>query len=213
MSNYFQKTGYASNSTLTQFGVELGILQEFTTSTDEQRYENFRQGTIFDALATEPEKLNLFKRTISGTDYTFTKEELDFWQKKKDLLFSKSFFKNILSLNPSFQKEFYIDDYSLDGIFPIKMKGKLDMYLPNLVIDLKTTSATNERQFKEVCEQHYYRQMLYYMHGTGAENALLIGVSKTKNEIFKVNFGIKHAKYKETLEICKLLIQKWAILK
>lgn len=213
MPNYFNIQGYASNSGLNEFGKELGLLNNFDT-TDEQKEENFRIGTLFDILETEPHRINILENKIIGTDYYFTSEELKFWKEKQKMLMNEKFYKQIIDLKPSFQTEFYQDDFYLEEYFKVKFKGKLDLYLNGMVIDLKTTKCKTQKEFENTCQMFgYYRQMIFYMTGMKCENSLLIGISKTTNKVFKVFFNERHELYQENLEMCKLLLQKWALLK
>lgn len=212
MSNYFNIEGYCSNSQITTWGQELGLLPSFESDKVRQ-FEAFRIGTLFDIMETEPHRIDRLNGVIIGTDYSFTPEELKIWIRKQKHLYSQDFYKRILSFNPDFQKEIYCDNFSLDGVFKVKFKGKLDLYLPDWVIDLKTTVATTQESFEYVCNSFgYFRQMIFYMALTGSTHSKLIGVCKSKDRVFEVNFDSSHKLYEENLNMCKLLLQKWCIL-
>lgn len=212
MVSYFEITGYASNSEMTKFGQEINILPKFKDDKEKQ-IEAFRIGTLFDILETEPNRIDRLNGVIIGTEYTFSDVELKTWERKQRLLYSQNFYKSILNAKPDFQKEVYCDNFTLDGIFRLKFKGKLDLFLPNLVIDLKTTIAESQDSFEYTCHEFgYFRQMILYMALTGATQSLLIGVCKTKDKIYKVHFDRTHPKFKENLNMCKLLLQKWCII-
>lgn len=212
MSNYFKKVDYLSNSTLSKFGQELCILPEFSADEEKQR-EAFRLGTLFDVMATENERLDMLNGVITGTDYTFNSDDLSVWSRKQKKLYAENFYKVILSASPEFQKEVYVDNFTLDGFFYVKFKGKLDVFLPGFVVDLKTTSATSQQAFEYTCNTYgYYRQMIYYMALTGANKSLLIGVCKSKDKVFKVPFDAAHPLYAENLAMCRILIQKYCII-
>lgn len=212
MSNYFKIEGYCSNSQLSKWGQELNLLPSFDTD-EKRQFENFRIGTLFDALETEPNKIDRLNNVIIDTDYSFSPKELKTWIRKQKHLHSQNFYKDILNAMPDFQKEIYCDDFSLDGIFKVKFKGKLDLYLPDWVIDLKTTVAETQSSFEYVCNEFgYFRQMIFYMALTNSKNSKLIGVCKTKDRVFEVNFNENHKLYKENLNMCKLLLQKWCII-
>ena len=211
MSNYFNITGYCSNSELSRFGQEINLLPKFKDD-KERQFEAFRIGTLFDILETEKHRIDRLNGCIIGTEYTFSDVELKTWERKQNLLYSQSFYKSILNAKPDFQKEIYQDNFTLDGIFRLKFKGKLDLFLPNLVIDLKTTIAESQDSFEWTCNEFgYFRQMILYMALTGATQSLLIGVCKTKDKIYKVTFDRTHPKFKENLNMCKLLIQKYCM--
>lgn len=212
MSNYFNVQGYCSNSQLSQWGQEIGLLPSFKND-EEKQFENFRIGTLFDILETEKHRIDRLNGCIIGTEYTFTDVELRTWERKQRLLYSQNFYKDILNARPDFQKEIYCDNFTLDGVFRLKFKGKLDLFLPNLVIDLKTTGAESQDSFEWICHEFgYFRQMIFYMALTGTTKSLLIGVCKTKDRIYKVTFDRTHPKFKENLNMCKLLIQKYCLI-
>lgn len=210
--DYF-KHPFASNSKLTQFGMELGLFREMETTPD-QTHENFRFGTLFDLWETEKEKLDFLHGEMIGTDYTFDKKDIEKVKRMSTSLHKNEKYKIILSLNPNFQKEIFEERFSLDGVNYIGFKAKLDLFLKGLVIDLKTTNATGQNQFESACEMFgYYRQMCFYMALTGAKKSMIIGISKINHKVFVVNFSVDHPLYLETLEMCKLLIFKWNFLK
>jgi len=212
MSNYFNITDYCSNSELSKFGQELNLLPKFKDDAERQ-FEAFRIGTLFDILETEKHRIDRLNGCIIGTEYTFSNDELKTWERKQKFLYSQSFYKSILDARPDFQKEVYCDDFTLDGIFRLKFKGKLDLFLPNRVIDLKTTTAESQDSFEYTCHEYgYFRQMIFYMALTGGTQSLLIGVCKTKDKVFKVPFDRTHPKFKENLDMCKLLIQKYCLI-
>lgn len=212
MSNYFEIQGYCSNSELSKFGQEINLLPKFKDN-KERQFENFRIGTLSDILETEKHRIDRLNGCIIGTEYTFSDVELRTWERKQRLLYSQNFYKSILNAKPNFQKEVYLDNFTLDGIFYLPFKGKLDLFLPNLVIDLKTTVAESEGGFEWTCNEFgYFRQMIFYMALTGSTKSLLIGVCKTKDRIYKVHFDRTHPKFKENLNMCKLLIQKYCMI-
>ena len=213
MSNYFNITGYCSNSELTRFGQELNLLPKFKDD-KERQFEAFRIGTLFDILETEKHRIDRLNGCIIGTPYEFTDKELKTWERKQNHLYSQNFYKSILNARPDFQKEVYCDDFTLDGIFKLKFKGKLDLFLPGWVIDLKTTVAESQDSFEYTCDEYgYFRQMILYMALTRATKSLLIGVCKTKDKVYKVHFDRLHPKFKENLNMCKYLIQKYCLIK
>lgn len=218
MSNYFKTIvnekgqEYASNSALTKFGQDIGIFETFEGDPDKKE-EALRLGTLFDILETEKHRIDRLNGRIIGTDYTFSESELMKYERKQRLLYSQPFYEDIMAANPDFQKEVYCDNFTLDNMFYLPFKGKLDLYLPGFVIDLKTTAATSQGGFDYTCERFgYFRQMIFYMKLTGAKQSLLIGISKPKDRIFKVHFNENHEKYQENLYMCKLLIQKYCII-
>lgn len=188
--NYFDHP-YCSNSTLTALGQELGILHEIAGDS----YEAFRMGTLFDAVVTEPEKLDLIKWRILDTEYSFTKEEYTTCLKMKRELEENELYLSYTACGPDYQKEVYQKDFDF-GDFKLNMRGKLDYYIPGTVADLKSTAATSQRAFENAIEQFgYHRQMWLYCQLTKASRAILFGVSKKKPHkvfTFIIKKGDKH---------------------
>lgn len=209
--NYFDHH-FLSNSKLSAFGRELGLLHSFV---DHDPYENFRLGTLFDFLATEPSKIDRLNNVMIDTEYSFTAEELKKNEKMIFKLNSHPLYKTITSLNPDFQTEIYKESFVFDSLPAIGFKCKLDLYLKGWVIDLKTTACTSQSQFEGACEMFgYYRQMILYMRLMGAKKSTIIGVSKVKPySVFVVNFDENHKLYKENYDMIKLLIFKYIMLK
>ena len=88
MSDYFNIQGYCSNSQLSQWGQELGLLPTFN-SDEVVKFEAFRIGTLFDIMETEPHRIDRLNGVIIGTDYSFTPDELKIWIRKKNILFTR----------------------------------------------------------------------------------------------------------------------------
>lgn len=210
MEDYF-KHPFLSNSKLTAFGAELGLLRGYG---DHDPYENFRLGTLFDLLATEPSRIDRLNNVLIDTEYSFTDEELKENEKMIEKLNNHPVYKMILSLKPNFQKEVYEENFIFDNLPPIGFKAKLDLWLPNWVIDLKTTACTSQSQFEAACIMFgYYRQMLLYMLLTKSKKSTIIGVSKSKPyKVFIINFDEKHPFYNETFKEIKNLMFKYIYL-
>lgn len=203
---------YISNSKLSAFGAELGILPSFEAS-EEKRLEAFRFGTLFDLYETEPERIDYLNGKLIGTDYRFYQKDISKVKIMSKHLRQSTVYNRLLSLNPDFQKEIYKENFTLDNVNFINFKAKLDLFLPGLVIDLKTTDCTSQNQFENTCEMFgYFRQMLFYMALTESKKSVLIGVSKINYKVFTVHFSENHPKYQETMETCRMLIFKYLFL-
>lgn len=209
--NYFDHH-YLSNSKLSAFGAELGFFRSFGENNDP--FENYRLGTLFDLIATEPCKVDRLNKVLIDTPYFFTDEEL----KQNEIMFNKlkqhPVYKSILDLNPSFQTEIYEDNFIFDNLPGVGFKAKLDLFLKGWVIDLKTTACTSQQQFEAACEMFgYFRQMILYMILTKSKKSTIIGVSKAKPyNVFIVNFDENHPLYKSNYDTIKELIFKYIFL-
>lgn len=197
---------YMSNSKLSSYARELGLIQAIS---DKNQYDNYRLGTLFDLLITEPERLDRLNGRMIGTDYSFTKEEYDHSSKMADSFYKSDIYKKIKPFELEFQKEIYDENFKLFGL-PVPFKAKLDIYLPGWVLDIKTTDATSQSQFENSCELFgYYRQMYLYKKLTGSVHSTLIGVSKKKpHKVFEVHFNEKSIHYRPTEVFLKTLLQR-----
>jgi hypothetical protein len=95
----------------------------------------------------------------------------------------------------------------------VECKSKLDIYKPNQVVDLKTTSARTEKEFMEcILRYEYDRQMAFYADSIQARDITLIGISKTCDRLFIIHthqrselINIGRAKYRFILSKIKEL--------
>jgi hypothetical protein len=141
----------------------------------------FRLGGAFHELVLEPEKF----RTESC-------RELDFklLYRMYRTVMANHFCKAVLQAS---EKEKVI--LWQEPTTGIACKCKLDMIWQqgeqaqgaSIVLDLKTTAASNLPAFLEACQQyHYDRQMAFYADSIGARQVVLIGVSKKAKRLFFV---------------------------
>jgi hypothetical protein len=78
--------------------------------------------------------------------------------------------------------------YWQDFYTGVECKSKLDIYKPNKVVDLKTTSARTEKEFREcILRYEYDRQMAFYADSVQARYITLIGISKTRDRLFIIH--------------------------
>lgn len=208
--NYFDHN-YLSNSKLSEFGKEIGLLNNYNTK---DPTDNFRLGTLFDYLTTDLGKLDILNNKMIGTDYLFSDDDLKMFKLLHKNLLKENRYKTILSLNPNYQFEIFKENFTLNNeTYPVNFKAKLDIFIRNWVIDIKTTKCTTQSQFEVICHEFgYFRQMLFYMNLTGARMSTLVGCSKKNNKIFFVDFSNSHALYNENLTMCKKLLNKYYLL-
>jgi hypothetical protein len=87
-------------------------------------------------------------------------------------------------LEGSKEQEVYWQDFYTG----VECKSKLDIYKPNRVVDLKTTSARTEKEFREcILRYEYDRQMAFYADSVQAREITLIGISKTRDRLFIIH--------------------------
>lgn len=197
---------YCSNSRLSAFGREIGVLPEIKG----EPYEKYRLGTLVDAVITEPASID-FKEMKVG-QYPFSKEEYKWAMKMKESLERDKIYSQYMKLNPQYQFQVFKEGFSF-GNFVLNMKAKLDYYVEGFVADLKTTACTTQKQFNEVIRMFGYdRQMVLYCRLTGAKKAILFGVGKDRpHSVFSVMIKEGDKIWKEGEEELSLLTFKYYI--
>ena len=164
----------------------------------------YRFGTLVDAIITEPEKVNYFTRTLSHVEEPYTEEEFAI---ATEML--KSFRKDPICLQ--YLKHFSfqtcmnkVREFDYEGIrFMMAVRCKWDLYSPAIGwgADIKSTTATTQKQFEEAIRYFDYdRQRAWYMDIAGSNRDMLIGISKKNFKVFKVAINRGDEFYKSGLE-------------
>lgn len=151
----------------------------------------YRFGSLLDAMVTEPEMINYYKRTCAG--YEFNKKEFELAEKMKGA-FWKDEFCTMLALNSKMQSVVTIDDFEIEHngfsfSMPVRCKFDFDaMDKLKLTGDLKSTAAKTFKQFLAACHHFgYFRQRAWYMDLRKSDRDMLIGISKEdKPQVFKI---------------------------
>lgn len=145
-------------------------------------------GNLIDHMITEPEKVDYFKLTCAGEQ--MTEEDFERAEGMKRAFLRDEMARKILSLsdtqkimiNPS--QRF---DYDIPFTLPVRCKW--DLWMPSVGCggDIKSTSATSQKQFEDAVRQFDYdRQRFFYMNISGSKQDVLIGISKENFKVFKV---------------------------
>lgn len=172
---------------------DLGWLQEYWLPNDvvidlRTAYAN---GTLIDAMITEPNKVNVFKRKVVGEEYDYSKEEFENAYAMKRAFMKDPFCKQMLQ-NCSFQRitykpEFKVNYEGFDFIVPGKCKWDLFHELIDLSGDIKSTACTTQKQCEEAFRYFEYdRSRAWYMDLEGRNNDIVIFISKVNHKIFKI---------------------------
>lgn len=208
--NYYAHP-YVSNSDLTKLKKELsGQDQPDPTNA-------YRIGTLIDAVITTPELVDYISRTIIGTEYTYTMEEMAEAKLMRDAFMQDPFCASLYKISEK-QKEVYVDRVPLqyNGIdFSLNMRCKPDFYSKSLGMapDLKSTMAKTQQQFYDACIHFDYpRSRAVYMQLCGFKKDMLIGVSKVNYKVFKIPIVFGDSFHKMGVEQFQELAYKyWAI--
>ena len=174
----------------------------------------YKFGTLLDAIITEPFKVDFFKFQVDGVQYS--EEDFD-----KVAQMKKSFMNHKLAANILLQsdtqkvmiekRKFQFDDVD----FELNTRCKWDLWMPNLGWggDLKTTTATTQKQFEEAVRFFDYdRQRAWYMDIAGSNQDVLIAVSKVNYKVFTVPIRRDDELYKIGKQKYNELAFKWWVL-
>ncbi len=212
MDSYYLR-GEVSNS-------DLSALEKYfkPDSFDIDPTEAYRFGNLVDALLTEPEKVDYFKKTVSDyPDMPFTDEQWSTAIEMKKAFKKDSFCLQILTASET-QKKFFETVTLTWGKyrFQLRMRCKYDLWSGMLGWggDIKSTTATSQEQFIEACKHFQYdRQRAVYMTLSGAPKDIIIGISKEKpHKIFKLPITRNDEFFKAGMEKFTDLAFKWHCL-
>jgi len=155
-------------------------------------------------MATEPSKLNFFKRTHSDYEFPYTKED---WTKAEKMVKSLNKDEYYRTIKPycEYQTVFVGDVHLKYGTFEftLRMRCKFDLWMKAFYHggDLKSTAAKTQKEFESACIHFGYpRQRVVYMLLSGAKKDMLIGVSKENYKVFKIPIVEGDAFYNMGLE-------------
>lgn len=150
----------------------------------------YRFGTLVDALITEPEVVDEFKFTVAGEKYSA--EEFEQAREMRKSFRRDPFCASIMKiavgqkifLNPCFEIEHDGSRFTL----PFRCKYDLFMSAAGFGADIKSTACTTQKQFEESVNYFSYdRQRSVYMDLSGANQDMIIGISKVYPfRVFKV---------------------------
>lgn len=172
----------------------------------------YRFGTLVDALITEPDKVDVYKRKVM--DYVYSDEEMKVGQAMLQAFWRDPFCSR-LAQQASMQKvsikpRFAVSKGSFR--FHLPMRGKWDLFVENMDMsgEIKSTACTTQKQFEEsISYFEYDRQAALYMDFEQRCNHMIIGISKKNYNIFKVPVTRGSHWYKRGLSLYQDLAFKW----
>jgi len=140
-------------------------------------------------MITEAHRVDFFKLTVDEIQYT--KEQFELAEAMKKAFLKDPLCANLLklsstqsvSIHPNFQIEFE----GVEFVLPARCKWDLLISRHNWGADIKSTTATTQKQFVEACYYFdYNRQRAWYMDIIGSDQDMLIGISKVNQKVFKL---------------------------
>jgi hypothetical protein len=152
----------------------------------------YKFGTLLDCLITEPEKVNYYKFTCAGQQYTREDFELAAAMKRA---FWKDPLCAVIAKHSEYQKicirqDFKIEYEGYEFNLPVRCKFDLNAKATlGITADIKSTSATTEKQFIDACHHfRYLRQRSLYVDIDDVKKDMIIGISKVNQKVFKIPF-------------------------
>jgi len=143
---------------------------------------------LIDCMITEPNKVDAYKFICDNEQYT--KEDFSKARKMREAFMKDAFCREFIA-KAEFQK-FMSKNMQIDyeGFkFQMQTRCKWDIWIQimNYGGDIKSTTATSQKQFEDACRYFDYdRQRAWYMDISGARQDVLIGISKENFKVFKL---------------------------
>lgn len=154
----------------------------------EKAYAN---GSLIDAMITEPDRVDYFKLRLQYDNYQFTAEEFERAKEMKKAFYRDPFCQQMVK-QCSFQRVSIKPDFKInyEGFeFSLAARAKWDLFCEGFDLggDIKSTTATTQKQAEEAVRHFDYdRSRAWYMDLEGRSNDILIFISKVNFKIFKV---------------------------
>lgn len=173
----------------------------------------YRFGNLVDAIITEPETVNYYKRSVKGE--VFEKADFDKAVMMKKAFMKDPFCRKLHEMSTGQHIHSRVMTITNGITFDVAARCKYDLWstLAGWGGDIKGLAVETQGQFEAACTHfNYDRQRAWYMDISGANTDVLIGISKKNFKIFKIvitrgdSFYLSgKAKYEE-------LALKWHIL-
>ena len=161
----------------------------------EDRYVDLQKayanGTLIDAMITEPHKVNFFKLTVDGESYQYSADEFAAAKEMKKAFmrdpFCAAFVQQAKFQHISYQPDFKVNYEGFQFTVPAKCKWDLFRTDIDLSGDIKSTACTTQKQAEEAVRYFEYdRSRAWYMDLENRSNDILIFISKVNFKVFKV---------------------------
>ena len=205
---YYQRSE-VSNSDLTALKELLHPRLQFGN-----REEAFRFGSLVDAIITEPARVNYYRFTVDDTQYT--EEEFRHAQEMERALRAEARrdpFLDYVLRNAETQK-FMVNQgqqFEYCGFpFSLDTRCKWDWWLGQFGGDLKTTSASTQKEFEQMIDFFDWdRSRAWYMDIARSDRDFIYAISKKNNRIFKKHITRNDPVYRAGREKYEDLAFKW----
>lgn len=176
--------------------------------------EAYKFGSLLDAMITEPQRVDYFKRSLDGE--VFSAEDFEKAERMKKAFWDDEFSKMIAERadgQKTMTKRLSMDFNGFE--FELNTRCKWDLWRQdwNWGGDIKSTAATSQKEFEAACKYFDYdRQRAYYMDIAGSQRDVLIGISKKNFKVFRIAINRDSEFYKDGRDKYLGLAYKWYLL-
>ena len=141
----------------------------------------FAFGNLVDAMITEPDRIDWYRKLMDNQPV----KEWDKAMKMYRSFMSDDSCKNIIKRSETQKVSIANRSFNYEGLeFNLDCRCKWDFF-GHISGDIKTTAATNQKQFETACNYFDYpRSRAWYMDIEGRDKDLIIGISKVNYKIF-----------------------------
>lgn len=177
----------------------------------------YANGTLIDAMITEPDRVDFFKLRVKGEDYLYSADEFESAKEMKKAFYNDPFCASFVK-QCKFQHISYVPDFKVkyDGLeFSLAAKCKWDLFRTDIDLggDIKSTACTTQKQVEEALRYFQYdRSRAWYMDLENRNNDILIFISKVNYKIFKVPIKRNDQLFKEGKAKYEMLAFDWFCL-
>lgn len=151
----------------------------------------YADGTLIDAMITQPHKVDYFKRRVVDYPYQFTEADFARAQEMNKAFYRDPFCQQMvkqctfqkISIKPNFKINYDGFEFSVDA------RCKWDLFCESFDLggDIKSTACTTQKQCEEAVRYfNYDRSRAWYMDLEDRSNDILIFISKVNYKVFKV---------------------------
>lgn len=172
----------------------------------------YRFGNLIDAMITEPERVNFFLWTVD--EVVYSKEEFERAERMKQSFYNDPLCRQLLRQavmqKVSSRDEFPVEYNGFTFTLPVRCKWDLFCEAFDMSGDIKSTTATTQKQFEEAVSYFDYdRQRAWYMDIENRNNDIIIGISKVNYKVFKVPIKRGDSLYNSGKEKYQDLAFRW----
>jgi hypothetical protein len=172
----------------------------------------YKFGSLIDAMLTEEHRVDYYKYRVGEVEYT--KADFDKAKEMKAAFLRDPLCVNMLKMASTQSVMSKNRKFIYQGVefeLPVRCKWDIWMEHPHWGGDIKSTTATSQKQFEEAVRYFDYdRQRAWYMDIAGSDQDILIGISKVNFKIFKVPIKRGDELYKSGLEkYLELAFKHW----